>query len=118
MRISDWSSDVCSSDLRYIVSASARFDQSNLFGVKANQKGVPLYSLGLSWILNKEGFYDLGWLPFMKIRATYGKSGNVNKSLSAFTTARFVSSSAIGLHNARVKNPPKDRKSVVEGKSM
>src|SRR5690606_22436966 len=35
-----------------------------------------------------------------------GKSGNVNKSLSAFTTARFVSSSAIGLHNARVKNPP------------
>src|SRR5690606_24335593 len=34
---------------RYILSASARIDKSNLFGVKANQRGVPLYSVGLAW---------------------------------------------------------------------
>ncbi|MBS1606311.1 MAG: TonB-dependent receptor plug domain-containing protein, partial [Bacteroidetes bacterium] len=31
---------------RYTVSASARWDESNLFGVKTNQRGVPLWSVG------------------------------------------------------------------------
>ena len=32
--------------IRYILSGSARKDESNLFGVNANQKGVPLWSAG------------------------------------------------------------------------
>src|SRR5690606_17554948 len=31
---------------RYIISGSARWDGSNLFGVKTNQKGTPLWSVG------------------------------------------------------------------------
>jgi hypothetical protein len=72
---------------RYILSASLRRDESNLFGVKTNQRGVPLWSLGGAWEIAKEKFYQLHWLPFLKLRVTNGYNGNVDRSVSAFTTA-------------------------------
>jgi TonB-linked SusC/RagA family outer membrane protein len=91
----------------YTLSASARLDQSNLFGVKANQKGVPLYSAGLSWKLSSERFYKLRWLPYLNLRATFGYNGNIDKTLSAYTTAMFSPAAApYGLPYARVLNPP------------
>src|SRR5690606_8607262 len=63
---------------RYTVSASGRIDKSNLFGVKTNQKAAPLYSVGISWDLSKEDFYNFGILPYSKLRATYGYSGNID----------------------------------------
>jgi len=74
---------------RYTLSASARKDESNLFGVNANQKGVPLWSSGLSWNVSDESFYHLAWLPYLRLRATYGYSGNVNTSISAYTTLQY-----------------------------
>jgi TonB-linked SusC/RagA family outer membrane protein len=73
---------------RYILSASGRVDKSNLFGVNTNQKAAPLYSAGLAWNLSKEPFYKLDWLPYAKLRATYGYNGNVNTSATAQTTIR------------------------------
>lgn len=91
----------------YTLSASARLDQSNLFGVKANQKGVPLYSAGLSWKLSSEPFYKLRWMPYLNLRATFGYNGNIDKTLSAYTTAMFSAAAApYGLPYARVVNPP------------
>lgn len=80
---------------RYIASASARKDASNLFGVNANQKGVPLYSVGLSWMVSEEKFADWDWLPFWKFRVTYGVNGNVDKSITAFTTSRILLTSQL-----------------------
>jgi TonB-linked SusC/RagA family outer membrane protein len=74
---------------RYSISASVRKDESNLFGVRANDKGVPLWSSGFSWILSKEKFYHTAFLPFLKLRVTYGFSGNVDQSKSAVTTFRY-----------------------------
>ncbi|SDF61361.1 TonB-linked outer membrane protein, SusC/RagA family [Dyadobacter soli] len=93
---------------RYGISASARLDQSNLFGVRANQKGVPLYSAGLSWKLSQEKFYKLAWLPQMGLRATYGYNGNVDKTVSAYTTATYLGAnlSGTGLPYASITNPP------------
>ena len=93
---------------RYTFSASARLDQSNLFGVNTNQKGVPLYSLGGSWKISDEGFYHSDLLPYLKLRATYGYNGNIDKSLSAYTTANYFdgSQSIIGQNFARIINPP------------
>jgi TonB-linked SusC/RagA family outer membrane protein len=94
-------------DNRYILSASARKDESNLFGVKTNQKGVPLWSAGLAWNISNESFYQFEPLAYLKLRATYGYSGNVNKSVAALLTAR-----ATGLSNLwnipyfTVTNPP------------
>jgi TonB-linked SusC/RagA family outer membrane protein len=74
---------------RYFVTASARKDQANIFGVDTNKKGVPLWSLGVGWIISEEKFADLPKMPFVKLRATYGFSGNVDKSLSSDITARY-----------------------------
>lgn len=91
---------------RYVASASARVDQSNLFGVKANQRGVPLWSAGLGWVMSEEGFLK-NRLPYLKLRLTYGSSGNVNKTLSALTTASLSTVDNFStLPYATIQNPP------------
>ncbi|MBS1533383.1 MAG: SusC/RagA family TonB-linked outer membrane protein [Bacteroidetes bacterium] len=77
-------------DGKYIVSGSARKDGSNLFGVTSNNKWNPLWSAGLSWIISKEAFYKSTSLPYLKIRGTYGYSGNTNPAIAALLTLRTV----------------------------
>lgn len=72
---------------RYTASASVRKDESNLFGVKSNQKGVPLWSAGLGWEISREPFLKTDLVSLLKLRLTYGVSGNVDKSTSAYLTA-------------------------------
>lgn len=91
---------------KYTFSASGRKDASNLLGVKTNQKGVPLYSVGGSWIASKENFYNLKWLPYLKLRATFGYNGNVDKSTSAYVTALYANSTRTNLQTAQITNPP------------
>ncbi|OQP56098.1 hypothetical protein A4H97_20230 [Niastella yeongjuensis] len=91
---------------RYILSASIRKDESNLFGVKTNQKGVPLWSLGASWELNQEKFYTIGWLPLLRLRVTNGYKGNVDRTVSAFTTASIDAPNLYNVLSASIDNPP------------
>lgn len=94
---------------KYTVSGSARRDESNLFGVKTNQKGVPLWSAGGLWRISKESFMQyIPQINDMRLRATYGYMGNVNKSLSAYLTAQSTSY-LINSYNqffADIVNPP------------
>jgi TonB-linked SusC/RagA family outer membrane protein len=92
---------------RYMLTGSARKDESNLFGVDANQRGVPLWSTGLGWQISSEEFYAMKqWLPLLKIRATYGYSGNVNKSLTAYATGYYFSNTVTDLPFVRIMTPP------------
>jgi len=75
---------------RYILSASARKDGSNLFGVSSNNKWNPLWSVGGAWIASKEPFYKSSLFPYLKLRATYGFSGNTNPALAAVLTLRHA----------------------------
>lgn len=94
-------------DTKYILSASARRDESNLFGVKTNQKGVPLWSTGLAWDLSKERFYHFSYLPYLKLRTTYGYNGNVDKTTSAFLTTQTINGgNDWGQPILQVINPP------------
>lgn len=68
---------------KYTVSASGRRDGSNIFGINTNDRWKPLWSVGLAWNIGAENFYKIDWLPFLKIRATYGYSGNVDLSKTA-----------------------------------
>lgn len=92
----------------YNFSASLRKDEGNLFGVNANLRGVPLYSLGLGWTISNEKFYKADWLSLLKLKLSYGTSGNVNKSLSSFTTAIYNdgANSETKLPYAQITNPP------------
>ncbi|HMH20301.1 MAG TPA: SusC/RagA family TonB-linked outer membrane protein [Puia sp.] len=92
---------------RFVLSASARKDESNIFGVKANRKGVPLWSVGAAWEISKEDFYRLAALPFLKLRVTDGYNGNVDKTVSAYTTALINTGFNIyGAASASITNPP------------
>jgi TonB-dependent starch-binding outer membrane protein SusC len=75
---------------RYSLSASARKDGSNILGVTTNDRWKPLWSVGAGWEINKEGFYQYSFLPVLKLKATYGHSGNVDLSRSALPVAFFA----------------------------
>jgi len=78
---------------KYTLSASGRRDASNLFGIHTNDKWTPLWSSGLAWDISKEKWYRLTALPFLKLRATYGVSGNADPNRSAVTTIFYSGSS-------------------------
>jgi TonB-linked SusC/RagA family outer membrane protein len=75
---------------RYTLSASARRDASNLFGVSTNNKWTPLWSTGAAWDISRENFYKIRWLDFLKLRVTYGLSGNADPARSAYTTIQYL----------------------------
>jgi TonB-dependent starch-binding outer membrane protein SusC len=93
-------------DDRYTFTVSGRSDQSNFFGVKTNQRKVPLWSAGLLWDIYKEQFYKIDWLSKLSLKLSYGFNGNLNKSITAFTTSQSFSSLASGFPYLQIINPP------------
>ncbi|WP_164122750.1 MULTISPECIES: SusC/RagA family TonB-linked outer membrane protein [Sphingobacterium] len=77
---------------RYHLSFSGRKDEANLFGLQTNQKGTPLWSLGAKWNISEEAFYHSPLIPKLALRATYGKSGNIARNVSAIPTITLASS--------------------------
>jgi len=94
-------------DSRYTLSASARMDGSNFFGIKANQRITPLWSTGMLWNIAKEEFYKIEWLPTLKLRATYGFNGNMYNSVTAYPTIAYGGNpnSLTGSSYASVQSP-------------
>lgn len=74
---------------KYILNGSIRKDASNLFGKATNDKWTPLWSMGAGWNISNEHFYKSNLLPELKLRVTYGYSGNVDQSKSAVTVMRY-----------------------------
>lgn len=98
-------------DNRLNLNLSARQDGSNLFGVKSHQKFTPLWSIGSSWIISNEKFFNLSWLNHLKLRTTFGFSGNLNRDVSALPTIRYFNVSGGNLINtpyANIVNPPNE----------
>jgi TonB-linked SusC/RagA family outer membrane protein len=90
----------------YQLNLSARKDASNLFGVNSNQKTLPLWSIGGGWIISNEKWMKKKWLSYLKMRLTYGYSGNLDKTTSAFTTAQVGFNSVFQQPTANIINPP------------
>ncbi|GAA3972548.1 SusC/RagA family TonB-linked outer membrane protein [Pedobacter ginsengiterrae] len=68
---------------RYSLSASVRADGSNIFGASTNDKWKPLWSAGLGWLLSEEEFFKVSWLPRLKLKGSFGYSGNVDLTRTA-----------------------------------
>ena len=65
----------------YFFDASLRRDASSRFA-KENRWGT-FYSLGASWVINKEKFFNVDWVDDLKLKVSYGQVGNDNiESLS------------------------------------
>ncbi|WEK33797.1 MAG: SusC/RagA family TonB-linked outer membrane protein [Candidatus Pseudobacter hemicellulosilyticus] len=89
-----------------VFSASGRKEESNIFGVETNQKGVPLWAVGAAWIISDEAFYKAKWLPYLKLRVSDGYSGNVDRNTYAFITASRDGQNSFGASTASISNPP------------
>ena len=61
---------------KYLASFSARRDGSYAFGV--NNKFGNFFSGSLGWVVTKEKFFNSKTIDFLKIRASYGSTGNEN----------------------------------------
>lgn len=99
---------------KYLVTASVSLDGSSKVGDEAihtlkianNPFGL-FYSGGIGWRLSSEPFLkDLGWLDELKVRATYGKSGNddIGESNASdyYQSVRFRET--VGLYPAVIAN--------------
>ncbi|WP_286863377.1 SusC/RagA family TonB-linked outer membrane protein [Sphingobacterium sp. UBA7625] len=92
---------------RYTLNASVRQDGSNLFGVRSNQKLVPLWSAGLGWTISNEPFYHNAFINYLKLRLTYGVNGNMDNSLAAYTSIRYIGNNElVNAPYANIMNPP------------
>ena len=89
---------------------SIRKDQSNFFGVNANQRGVPLWSAGLGWAVSQEQFASFLNGAYLKAKLSYGYSGNLDKSLSGRLTASYYNQPSYAflpnIPGANINNPP------------
>ncbi|MGO1597923.1 MAG: SusC/RagA family TonB-linked outer membrane protein [Sphingobacterium sp.] len=69
------------------ITGSFRKDESNIFGVATNQKGVPLWSAGAAYSVQQ--FLSPLLFDQLKFRFTYGYNGNVDKSTTAYLTSQL-----------------------------
>jgi TonB-dependent starch-binding outer membrane protein SusC len=91
---------------KYTLSASGRIDQSNLFGVKANQRSTPLWSIGGKWNGKVDLFANVNTVSEFSLRATYGYNGNIDQNTTAYTTALLGVTEFSQTPVARLVSPP------------
>ncbi|WP_145856840.1 SusC/RagA family TonB-linked outer membrane protein [Pedobacter suwonensis] len=89
---------------RYTLSGSIRRDGSNIFGANTNDRWKPLWSAGLGWLVSGEKFYKSALLPELRLKATFGYSGNVDLTKTALPIAAYASSPLTGLLTSRISS--------------
>ena len=63
-------------DERIFGSASVRRDASSRFA--PDHRWGTFWSVGAAWLMNKESWFDLGWVQELKLKASLGSQGNDN----------------------------------------
>lgn len=76
-------------DNKYNAFASLRKDYADVYGLDSKYRGKPLWSVGASWIATNEDFMrNLNWLDFLKVRASYGVTGNIYQNATSYMTSQ------------------------------
>ena len=75
-------------DDRYNLFGSYRKDYADVYGLNAKFRGKPLWSVGAGWNIHNEDFmHDYTWLDFLKLRYSYGVTGNIYQGVTSYMTA-------------------------------
>lgn len=104
-------------DSRYLFTATVRRDGSSVMGGNTDKYGV-FPSVAAGWTISNESFMkDAKWVDFLKLRGSYGKTGNeainVYSTITTDVTARYpfnglvatgVSASNLGNNNLHWEN--------------
>ncbi|WP_243392490.1 SusC/RagA family TonB-linked outer membrane protein [Solitalea longa] len=83
-------------DDRYLATASIRWDRSNLWGTNSKYQNKPLWSVGAGWNIHREAFFNVKWVDLLKLRASYGISGNIAKDAAPYMTAYYYANNNVG----------------------
>ena len=75
---------------KYNLTGSLRVDQADMFGADPKYKYRPLWSVGGSWNLHREDFFYGNVVNLLKLRLTYGVSGNVDQTTTPFLRGRLL----------------------------
>jgi len=93
-------------DNKYVLSASIRWDRSNLWGTNTKYQNKPLWSVGGSWNISKESFFDVDFIDMLKLRASYGIGGNIARNTAPYLIASYYASSLVDGMAGQVTTPP------------
>ena len=67
---------------KYTITASIKGDQSNRIGANA-QKTNYLWAVGGGWNVTKEKFFKVKFINYLKLRGSYGVSGNIHENATS-----------------------------------
>lgn len=76
-------------DSRYNLTASMRWDRSNLWGTGNKYQKKPFWSVGASWQISNEKFFNVSWIQYLKLRISDGVGGNIAKEASPYIIANY-----------------------------
>lgn len=97
-------------DHRYAGSISYRVDKADLFGADPKFRGRPLWSVGASWNAHNEEFMQqFTWLDALKLRTSYGLTGNIAQDFSSYLTATVGVNEINGVRVATLNTPPNEQ---------
>lgn len=95
---------------KYGASFSCRVDKTDLFGADPKFRGRPLWSVGACWNMDKEDWLkDVYGLGSLKLRASYGLTGNIDQSVSSYLTAKIGVNDINGMRYGSLNTPPNDQ---------
>ncbi len=97
-------------DNRFILSGSIRLDLTNFFGTDSKYRYKPLWSVGGTYKLSNESFFDVSWIDRLYVRASYGINGNISLSEGPFLILSAGSyNSTTGGVSYSVASPPNNQ---------
>ena len=85
-------------DSRYYISGNFRMDGNSNFGIYS--RWAPFASVGLSWNIHKEPFFDSALIKMLKVKYSFGKDGNSKIDASTATGTYNMSDSYSYMGNA------------------
>lgn len=65
-------------DGKYLAELSTRYDGSYLFSNKSGSRWITLPGLSLGWIISREGWFDVSWVNYLKLRGGVGMTATSN----------------------------------------
>lgn len=90
---------------KYDVFASARLDKTNLLVNADRYRNNPSWSAGAKWSISQEDFFQASFVSNLAVKASYGVSGNIDKSTAPDMIGSAGVSRLIGVPVLYITNP-------------
>lgn len=91
---------------KYNFYGTVRYDGSNKLGSSKEARWLPTWSFGGAWNMEEEGFlYDVDWIDFLKLRASYGLTASLGPATNSGVVLRSLTTN---------RTFPTERESVIQ----